>query len=115
MAKKSANQLYAEKHLSDLTTDWFDGYHHFVFTIKLKGETKFSNREEQVAWAEAAEFARKKLADLRERRAEVNTIKRLRAFLPSVNTCLSPKDKKSIARAIQRLEQGIATAGAGIR
>lgn len=105
MAKKSANQLYAEKHLT-LTTEWFEGYNNDVFVIKGRG-FHFSSRSPEEAWTEAAAYARQKLASIKERRDEVKVIKMLRAFLPSCNACLSPKDKKSVARAIIRLENGL--------
>ena len=105
--KKSANQLYAERYLANLTTDWFDGYHCFVFQIKLNKELKFSDPLPEVAWTEAAAYARKLIVDVRERRQEVKVIKMMRAFLPSCNACLKTADKKAVARVIERLEKGI--------
>ena len=114
---KSANQKFAEKHLANLTTEWFDGYHNWVFVIKLNGETKFTvgGTDEEPAWAEAAEYARKIIADVKERRHEVRVIKMLRAFPAQVNSYINPKDKKALARAIERLEQGIIRASLSLQ
>lgn len=106
--KKSANQLYAERYLANLTTHWHEGYHNFVFQIKLNDNLMFSDCDEEVAWTEAAEHARKLLADVRERRHEVKVIKMLRAFLPSCNAYLKTADKKAVARVVERLERDIA-------
>jgi hypothetical protein len=112
LKKKSANQLYAERYLANLTTSWHDGYHYFVFQIKLNGELKFSDREGEVAWAEAAEYARKLIADVRERRQEVEVIKKMNAIALME---LKSNDSKAVARAIGRLEKGIIAVGSPLK
>lgn len=112
--KKSANQLYAERYLANLTTDWFDGYHNWVFLIKLNGETKFSvgGTDEEPAWTEAAEYARKLIADVKERRDEVKVIKKMSTI---AHMELKSNDSKVVARAIDRLERGIASVGSPLK